>query len=81
MLAKVIPRKGVSRGFGEAVRYIARDRPDQAAEPRPEMGTLGFACPLDTPEDRQTAIDILDATAAAARHSSARRRRWASSRS
>ena len=72
MLAKVIPRKGVSRGFGEAVRYIARDRPDQAAEPRPEMGTLGFACPLDTPEDRQTAIDILDATAAAARHKTAR---------
>ena len=72
MLAKVIPRKGVSRGFGEAVRYIARDRPDQAVESRPEMGTLGFACLLDTAEDRQTAIDILDTTAAAARHQTAR---------
>ncbi len=67
MLAKVIARKVPARGFGEAVRYIARDRPDQVAEPRPEMGTLGFACPLDTAEDRQTAIAILDATAAAAR--------------
>ena len=67
MLAKVIARKAPARGFGEAVRYIARDRPDQAAEPRPEMGTLGFVCPLDTAEDRQTAIAILDATAAAAR--------------
>ncbi|MDD4888191.1 MAG: relaxase/mobilization nuclease domain-containing protein [Thiomonas sp.] len=67
MLAKVIARKAPARGFGEAVRYIARDRPNQAAEPRPEMGTLGFACPLDTAEDKQTAIAILDATAAAAR--------------
>jgi hypothetical protein len=72
MLAKVIPRKGVSRGFGEAVRYIARDNPDQVAEPSPEMGAINLDCPLDTPEDRQTAIDILDATAAAARHKTAR---------
>ena len=69
MLAKVIPRKGASRaGFGEAVRYIARDNPDQADALRPEIGALNLDCTLDTPEDRQTAIDILDATAAAARH-------------
>ncbi|OZB44509.1 MAG: hypothetical protein B7X31_14550 [Thiomonas sp. 13-66-29] len=72
MLAKVITRKAVSRGFGEAVRYIARDNADQLDEPRPEMGTLHLDCPLDTPEDRQTAIDILDATAAAARNKTAR---------
>lgn len=73
MLAKVIPRKGASRaGFGEAVRYIARDNPDQADVLRPEIGALNLDCPLDTPEDRQTAIDILDATAAAARHQTAR---------
>lgn len=72
MLAKVITRKAVSRGFGEAVRYIARDNPDQVAEPSPEMGALNLDCPLDTPEDRQTAIDILDATSAAARNTTAR---------
>jgi hypothetical protein len=72
MLAKVITRKAVSRGFGEAVRYIARDNADQLDEPRPGMGTLNLDCPLGTLEDRQTAIDILDATAAAARNSTAR---------
>ena len=72
MLAKVITRKAVSREFGEAVRYIARDNPDQIAESSPEMGTLNLDCPLDTPEDRQAAIDILDATAAAARNTTAR---------
>jgi hypothetical protein len=72
MLAKVITRKAASRGFGEAVRYIARDNPDQVAEPSPEMGALNLDCPLDIPEDRQTAIDILDATVAAARNTTAR---------
>ena len=72
MLAKVIVRNSPARGFGEAVCYIARDNPDQATEPRPGMGALSLDCPLDSPEDRQSAIDILDATAAAARHKTVR---------
>jgi len=67
MLAKVIARKSPARGFGEAVRYIARDNPEQADEPRPEMGALGLDCPLSEAQDRALAVGILDATAAAAR--------------
>ena len=64
MLAKVIRATGAAH-IGDAVRYIARDRPDQAHEPRPEMWTHGFDCPLDSQADRETAIDILRAQTAA----------------
>ena len=67
MLAKVFVRKSPARGFGEAVRYIARDNPDQAGAQRPELGTVNLDCPLESPEDRALAVSILDATAAAAR--------------
>jgi hypothetical protein len=64
MLAKVIRATGAAH-IGDAVRYIARDRPDQAGEPRPEMWTHGFDCPLDERGDRETAIDIMRAQARA----------------
>ena len=64
MLAKVIRATGAAH-IGDAVRYITRDRPDQAGEPRPEMWTHGFDCPLDERSDRETAIDILRAQSAA----------------
>ena len=60
MLAKVIRATGAAH-IGDAVRYIARDRPDQAGEPRPEMWVHGFDCPLDSHADRETAIDIMRA--------------------
>ena len=72
MLAKVIVRKSPARGFGEAVRYIARDNPDQADAPRPELGTVNLDCPLHTAEDRALAVSILDATAEAARRNTQR---------
>ena len=64
MLAKVIPATGAAH-IGDAVRYIARDRPDQAGEARPEMWAHGFDCPLDERSDRETAIDIMRAQARA----------------
>ena len=64
MLAKVVKATGAAH-IGEAVRYIARDRPDQAGEPRPEMWVHGVDCPLDSRADRETAIDILRTTARA----------------
>ena len=72
MLAKVIVRKSPARGFGEAVRYIARDNPDQADAPRPELGTVNLDCPLHTADDRALAVSILDATADAARRNTQR---------
>jgi hypothetical protein len=72
MLAKVIVRKSAARGFGQAVRYIARDNPEQHGAPRPALGSLHLDCPLDTPEDRALAVSILDATAQAARRRTAR---------
>ncbi len=71
MLGKVIRKtsSGGGKGFGDVVRYVARDRDDQADLRErfgsPEMGAINLDCPLDAREDRQTAIDILDATAAA----------------
>ena len=64
MLAKVIRATGAAH-IGDAVRYIARDRPDQAGEARPEMWAHGFDCPLDERSDRETAIDIMRAQARA----------------
>ena len=64
MLAKVIRATGAAH-IGDAVRYVARDRPDQAGEPRPEMWVHGFDCPLDSRADRETAIDIMRAQMAA----------------
>ena len=64
MLAKVIRATGAAH-IGDAVRYIARDRPDQAGESRPEMWIHGFDCPLDSRADRETAIDIVRAQMAA----------------
>ena len=64
MLCKVIRATGAAH-IGDAVRYVARDRPDQAGEPRPEMWVHGFDCPLDSRADRETAIDILRAQSAA----------------
>ena len=60
MLAKVIRATGAAH-IGDAVRYIARDRPDQAGEQRPEMWVHGFDCPLESRADRETAIDIMRA--------------------
>ena len=67
MLAKVIRATGAAHigDAGDAVRYVARDRPDQAGEPRPEMWVHGFDCPLDSRADRETAIDIMRAQMAA----------------
>ncbi len=64
MLAKVIRATGAAH-IGDAVRYIARDRPDQAGEQRPEMWAHGFDCPLDSLTDRETAIDVMRAQMAA----------------
>ena len=47
------------------MRYVARDRPDQAGEPRPEMWVHGFDCPVVERADRETAIDIMRAQMAA----------------
>lgn len=75
MLGKVIPKKaeGGSKGFADVVRYIARDRDDQA-ELRvqfgtPEMGASHLDCSLAAVEDRREAIAILDLTAEAVRSS------------
>lgn len=71
MLGKVVLKSGAggSKGFGDVVRYIARDRTDQAKLRRefgaPEMGTVNLDCPLDERDDRTDAIGILDSTAAA----------------
>ncbi len=69
MLGKVILKSSGSKGFGDVVRYIARDRADQAKLREqfgvPEMGTVNLDCPTDDLEDRTDAIAILDSTAAA----------------
>ncbi len=64
MLAKVIRATGAAH-IGDAMRYVARDRPDQAGEPRPEMWVHGFDCPVVERADRETAIDIMRAQMAA----------------
>ena len=64
MLGKVIRATGAAH-IGDAVRYIARDRPDHAGAPRPEMWTHGFDCPLESRADRETAVDIMRTTACA----------------
>jgi hypothetical protein len=71
MLGKVIRKTsaGGGKGFGDVVRYVARDRDDQVALRErfgaPDMGTINLDCPLDAHEDRMSAIAILDGTAAA----------------
>jgi hypothetical protein len=71
MLGKVIRKTSASggKGFGDVVRYVARDRDDQVALRErfgaPDMGTINLDCPLDAHEDRMSAIAILDSTAAA----------------
>ncbi len=71
MLGKVIRKTsaGGGKGFGDVVRYVARDRDDQIALRErfgaPDMGTINLDCPLDAHEDRISAIAILDSTAAA----------------
>ncbi len=62
--ARVIRATGAAH-IGDAVRYVARDRPDHAGAPRPEMWVHGFDCPVESRSDRETAIDIMRAQMAA----------------